>query len=629
MSRIILRFILIFLLSLFIAQCGGISGGEPAPFIDDGLSSDFFIKELTFSSGTLRYPFNPDDWSNYLEVPYETDSITVKATPKDIWTKLYIGDKELIPGVDSEPISLKPGENIIKIVAISESGEELTYVIYVIRCSQNYSIASLSELAIDGIALNPAFEISGKNRDFFAVTDNERITLHATPTAQSEGASIDVKVNDDTVSSLSEISLNPGINTIAITSIAPDKKTKLIYTLTVIRQVDSSSSKLAYLKIAGGAFDKEFNPDETTYSINVTSTMNPVNLCAIAQARGANVSVKLNDELVSDTSSIRLRPGALSVITIVVTKGSSSTTYKINAQSLQGSDNANLSSLKLMVGTKSFRPLYQGTFNRSVNYHNPDNTIFDKNITEYCSVIYGFDSVTATATAEDNTVKAIQFVVDGETIQSDLEGGIATSVIPLQPGLVKKLEIVVIAGDETTRKTYSVYIKLLNLDEFYWGVYAPSLDKSKAERWEPKPGAGGSKTVNGNVSGTMRWSITFSPTSTIVLANYNDGKFGFKYNDGGFIAHGTQEAALDGVVSKNGYNVTKPGTVFYLKTAEGEEVAQIGYHIKVQGGDTVEGVDSWVDFTYLGQTVRKPYKLSKPYPFSDSYDWYASWDDGF
>ena len=562
-------------------------------------------------------------------MPYETDSITVKATPKDIWTKLYIGDKELIPGVESEPIDLKAGENIIKIVAISESGEELTYVIYVTRCSQNYSVANLSELTIDGVSLNPSFESSGKNRNFFAITERGVINLHVTTVAQSEGASVYVKVNDDTVSSLSEISLNPGINTIVITSIAPDKKTKLIYTLTVIRQIDSSSSKLAYLKIAGGDFDKEFNPDTLEYSINVTSTMNPVNLYAAAQASGATVVVNLNGTPVSDTSSIRLTPGKLSLLTVIVTKGSSSTTYHINAQSLQGSDNANLSSLKVMVGTKSFRPLYPGTFNRNDNYHDPNNTIFDKNITDYCSVIYGFDSVKIIATAEDTTVKAIQFLIDGEIVQSTLEGGIAISTIPLEEGLVKKVEIVVVAGDETTRKTYCLYVKLLNLDEFYWGVYAPSLDRSKAERWEPKPGAGGSKTVNGYVSGTMNWSITFSPTSTIVLTNYNDGKFGFKYNDGGFIAHGTQEAALDGVVSKNGYNVTKPGTVFYLKTAEGEEVAQIGYHIKVQGGDTVEGADSWVDFTYLGQKVRKPYKLNKPYPFSDSYDWNISWDDGF
>jgi hypothetical protein len=186
-----------------------------------------------------------------------------------------------------------------------------------------------------------------------------------------------------------------------------------------------------------------------------------------------------------------------------------------------------------------------------------------------------------------------------------------------------------VAGDNITQKNYTVYAKLLNIDEFYWGIYAPSLDKSKSGRWEPKPSAGGNaKSVTGLIGGSMKWSITLSPTSTIALTNYNDGKLGFKYNDGGFIANGTQEAKLDGVATKDGYNCTKPGTIFYVRTAEGEDAATLGYHIKVDGGETVEASDSYTDITYMGITNRQIFKSSKPYPFSDSYDWNTSWNDG-
>jgi hypothetical protein len=295
--------------------------------------------------------------------------------------------------------------------------------------------------------------------------------------------------------------------------------------------------------------------------------MNPVNLSAVAESANASVNIKLNGTDVSNPSSIPLPPGVMSVITVIVTaSGGGSTTYTINANSLQGSDNANLSVITVMMGSKSYRPLYPGSFTRGSSYHNPEQAGFSSTVNEYCTVIYGFNSIKVTATAEDSTVKRINFAADGTAASSDFSSGIASANIQLNYGQVTRIDITVVAGDDTTRKIYTVYAKLLNIDEFYWGIYAPSLDKSKSGRWEPKPGAGGSKSVNGLINGKMNWSITLSPTSTIALTNYNDGKLGFKYNDGGFIADGTQEAKLDGVATKDGYNCTKQRTTFYVQT---------------------------------------------------------------
>lgn len=606
------------------------TGGTPATEMDDGRSSDYFIKSLSFSDGILKYPFNSEDWINYLEVPYTTESISVTAAANHPWSEIFIGDEKLYDNSSSSPVTLNVGTNTIAIKVIAEDGQELIYTIYVTRCSENYTVAKLSRLSISGVTLTPEFDVSGSNRNFTARTTASVISLNAVPAVESEGAETEVKVNNIKISDTSAISLKTGINTIKVKGIAPDGKTEDTYTINIIRQTESTtSSKLATLSIAGGNFNTDFDPAIIAYSIDVSSTMNPVNLSAVAESANAAVSIKLNGTNVTNPSSILLPPGVMSVITVTVTaSGGGSTTYTINANSLQGSDNANLAGITVMMGSKSYRPLYPGSFTRGSSYHNPEQAGFSSTVNEYCTVIYGFNSIKVTVTAEDSTVKRINFAADGTAVSSDFSSGIASANIQMKYGQVTRIDITVVAGDDTTRKTYTVYAKLLNIDEFYWGIYAPSLDKSKSGRWEPKPGAGGSKSVNGLISGKMNWSITLSPTSTIALTNYNDGKLGFKYNDGGFIADGTQEAKLDGVATKDGYNCTKPGTTFYVKTPEGENVATLGYHIKVDGGETVEAPDSYTDITYMEITDRQIFKTSKPYPFSDSYDWSTSWSEG-
>ena len=609
--------------------CEGTTGGAPAN-TDDGLSSDYYIKSITFSSGTLKYPFNSDDWINYLEVPYDIDSLTVTVTANHTWAGIYIGTEKLENDIPSNPISLKTGINNLLIKVIAENKNELIYTIYITRLSKNYTNATLSELVINGITLTPLFHASGKNRNFFARTTEPKIAVFTKASAESEGATVELLVNNVKNENPLTTTLQAGVNTLKIISTAPDGKTKETYTITVVLQNQSvDSSALMYLSIAGGNFKEDFDPSVTTYSLDVTSSMNPVNLTAITVSDQATIRIETGDTAVSDPSSIPLPQGIVSIINVIVTAGNgSTTTYTINANSLMGSDNANLSGLTVMMGTKSYRPLYPGTFNHDSNYHDPGTTGFSKEQIEYATVLYGFDSAKVTATADDRTVKAIKFIADGSEISSELSDGVGSAIIPLNYGLVTRIDITVLAGNNETQKIYTVYAKLLNIDEFYWGIYGPSLDKSKSNRWEPKPSAGGSKSVSGLISGSMKWSITLSPTSTIALANYNDGKQGFNYNDNGFITNGTQEAKLDGVATKDGYNCTKPGTVFYVRTAEGENVATLNYHIKIDGGETVEGSDSYTDITYMGVTNRQIFRTSKPYPFSSSFDWNSNWIDG-
>ena len=138
----------------------------------------------------MRYPFNSGDWINYLEVPFTTESITVTAETNNNWAEIYIGDEKLVNNIESGPISLTIGENIIRLRVIAENSEELVYTIYTTRCSENYSVAALSSLTVDGISLTPAFSAESSAREYSAMTTASTVSLQATASAAREGAGI-------------------------------------------------------------------------------------------------------------------------------------------------------------------------------------------------------------------------------------------------------------------------------------------------------------------------------------------------------------------------------------------------------------------------------------------------------
>lgn len=618
--------------ALFIS-CGGETGGNPSPIADDGLSYNYFLKSLSFSEGELRYPFIPGDWINYLEVPYSTESVTVTAEAGHQWQRISIGNEILQDNRPSDPFFLDVGENILHISIIAENGSELLYTIYITRCTENYFTARLSQLRIDGASLTPLFNPSSDVRNFTAITSNEMISLIAESFASDEGACNEVFINNTAVTDNNSIELAHGINNLTINAIAPNGKEKETYEIVIIRQSDTGSEKLAYLSIAGGGFTVSFdnsdpvafNPDVLEYWINISSTMNPVNLTAVSESADITPEIQLNSSPVQDNSLIALPPGAESLITV----STGGLLYTIHAMSLQGSDNASLENITVMMGEKSFRPVYPGT----AETHNPAVTGFSGNTTEYTTVVYGFSSIEITAKAEDTTVKGMNFMAftdenpEGENLSSSLLDGEGKAEVNLTPGKTSRIEITVTAGDDTTTKKYTLYARLLNADEFYWGIYAPSFDLSK-NRWKKPSSAGQSYTTEGLINGSSTWSTgpISNLYSRISVNSYNDGYMDLVYNDGGFLVSGTQYTKLDGAFSKNGVNVTE-NPPFEIKTKEGETVATLNYHLQVRGGDPRELEDSYTDITYMPgtdmeSTRREDYReSSKPYPFSNE-DWF-------
>ena len=642
--------IIIFLSALIFTNCNGITGGTANEDIEDGLSSDYFIKTLTITAPSLIDPENPDaavlnmkydfipgEWENELNVPFEISTITVTAETSQSWASMFLNDKELINGKSSAPVSLIVGENIIRIKVVAQDKRELIYTIHAIRHTAANAIAKLSALTVPGIELSPSFDPAGAVREFSANVNYEKISLQATASAASDGATVQIRANDDLVNDPESISLEGGLNTIKIICTSGDGKTVDTYTLSINRQLPSPSAKLANLAIAGGVTSEPFSPETYSYSVSVNAAMNPFNIIAQTESSIASItSVTVNSIEVTDIHSVTL-PVGNSTIIITVTNDQQSIDYTLAVTCIAASTNANLKSLKVYTGTGSSRPIYPGTFTRDATYHNPNSVKFTKTLCDYVTVLYGLNTLTVTAIVDDSTSKNVQFTAlrhDSSTnavVSQSFTEGIATATINLDEGYVTQIDLTVTAGDNVSKQAYHLYAKLLNSDEFYWGIYDPSFKKSK-DAW-PKPGVGHMSTArNGYLSGDMTWVAAGSLTVTLTFRNnYNDGNSGsmyVMYNDGGFIAQGTQVANLKGLTDQNGWQVTL-NPPFLIKTAQGEDVAQLDYHLLVSNGDSAAGNDSYTDMTYMGTKSRYIYLTSgKPVPFGAGYNWFESWNDG-
>lgn len=332
---------------------------------------------------------------------------------------------------------------------------------------------------------------------------------------------------------------------------------------------------------------------------------------------------EINDTLTVNAPGFKTKTVAIS---------SYSQTINVTLDSATG--NANLVSIEITTGThNSKRPLYQ-------SFNEPTKTTFDPAHMSYAAVVYACNSITVKATAEDAAVTSI-VINDGDGAHTS---GVKTKSVNLSAGIgkVTPVTIAVTGKDGSTVKTYTIEIKLLNIDEFHWGIYAPIMSRS-SDKWsaiEPNPGLGTDTTINGYASGTLVWTVTANGLrgkSKMVLTNYCDGNdeqgttpISTPYNDNcgvntqdGFVVNGT----MIGDISLSGNGLQTGG--YTLSTPWGDSIGTIALNYVLKAKKTVMDSTSYAIFTYMGIQQRYDYisdKANFPYPFKTGYDWNTPWD---
>ena len=114
------------------------------------------LANIEISEGMLSPSFDPDRKTYFVGLPNLITSVTLNAMPEDSNSRIEINGAPYDPGVESDPISLFVGNNIINILVTSEDGSiTSTYTITAERAPSDN--ANLANLVVSEGVLDPNF----------------------------------------------------------------------------------------------------------------------------------------------------------------------------------------------------------------------------------------------------------------------------------------------------------------------------------------------------------------------------------------------------------------------------------------------------------------------------------------
>ncbi|MFP4078268.1 MAG: cadherin-like beta sandwich domain-containing protein, partial [Candidatus Izemoplasmataceae bacterium] len=291
-----------------------------APYTDTDLD-DLFVESdgdvLTFDEGP--YSSKTNDYTLTLDKDSDIDTIDILSVLKDESHQSVSGDTGTVSleKVDGEI------DQTFTLTVEAQSGDEATYSITVLK-ETSYS----SDASIDKVTLKDS---SGKNHMTFdpANAIQEDVTVgYSVSTVY-----LDVIPSDPnaTVSGNESYTINEDSTiTIAFDVTAEDGTTEsLEYSVSVTREAASSENTLASLEVLKEGEDllvdnNAFNPSKYAYTLKVDRSVNVVEINALADHEGANIT--------GDINQVFLEPGLERLRVYVQAENGDQRTYNINIE---------------------------------------------------------------------------------------------------------------------------------------------------------------------------------------------------------------------------------------------------------------------------------------------------------
>ncbi len=230
----------------------------PDSLIQEVVSGDALLASLTPDVGTLSPLFDPNVSEYTLKLPAGTTSVTIDATAHHA--------KATVTGTGE--FTSFPTDAVITVTA--EDGTTKTYKVSISVLSNDATLATLTPGS--GI-LSPEFDPEITEYVLKLAAGSTSVTLDATPN--------DAKA---TVTGTGEFTSFPADAVITVT--AEDGTTK---TYTVSISVLSNDASLASLTVSAGTLSPEFDPDITSYTLELPSGTTSVTLTAVPNDEKASV----------------------------------------------------------------------------------------------------------------------------------------------------------------------------------------------------------------------------------------------------------------------------------------------------------------------------------------------------
>lgn len=295
-----------------------------------GVSS---LAGLVVDPGSFTPVFNSTTYEYYLNLPYVTDQIRIKADPTDINSTILMNNNYIVqPGTYSPYFRVYVGNQNIPVVVESPSKETITgYNIFINRAGIGSSTdAYLLNLVPNIGTLKPTFN---KNIYEYTLSVDGTTTKYKISPYKSNNEST-VKINGNIVLSgeySPYIDLPNPITTSTIKVTAGDNATIQNYTVTVVK-AKSSNSYLSNIILSNGKLTSLFTSTKTDYTIELPFYVKAISIkpfTANSQSRMGVQGLLVNSGTWSQ--AVSTPPGTTTVI-IDITAGDqiSQTLYKFN-----------------------------------------------------------------------------------------------------------------------------------------------------------------------------------------------------------------------------------------------------------------------------------------------------------
>lgn len=396
------------------------------------LSVSGYNLDKTFTSTTLDYRIG--------DIPYGTTKLKINATPtnSDSTIKYYVGTTSFDSNIVDIPTLL--GENVITVEVTAADGisKKLYTITYNIVKSDNAYLSKLTP-SLGKIDFNKTTFLYNIN------VENNIDKISFDIETEDKNASIKVlSENFFTPKTITVDNLKEGDTTLEIIVVAQNGNTKT-YSVIIHRlgKELSSDANLSSLSVNGQTLDKEFNMNETEYSIGeISYSLEKLTINATPNIDTSTLTYLVNGNKQSSNVVDIPKNNGNGAITVQVTAedGKTVKNYKIT-YSKQASSNAYLNDLRVSSGELSF------------------------NKTKY-SYIVNIDSdvnkVDLTSVLEDNKSN---MKINGTTYTSPH----TYTISPLEVGNTEV--VILVTAEDGTFLTYKVtFVKKANISEVITSV---------------------------------------------------------------------------------------------------------------------------------------------------------------
>ncbi|HUX11400.1 MAG TPA: cadherin-like beta sandwich domain-containing protein [Spirochaetia bacterium] len=393
-------------------------------------------------------PFNPGTGSYSTTVPYASTQITVEAEAQSRHLQKIVIDGREVRGSRASVAIPFSGTDRLDVTVTAVAEDQTTqsqYAVTVVRGEPDRN-SSLGSLSIRDAVMSPVFSPNRVNYSAQVPYATSALQVTAAPqsrytsvafavaTAQSGLASIAAQGDPRSANGARIDFSNTDHLTLVVISTAQDGSSSQ-YSVNITRAAPDRNNSLQYLEVPGSNLSPAFDPNRLYYSVEVPFNAQQFSLAAVAQSSVATVSLagsSSNGDLGSvDGAAVRFTGIDRMQLGVRVTAQDGSVlVYTLDVRRGPPDNNAELSNLIATPGRLSptFSPRI-ATYSVSIGGSTPAANILVQTASPYASVATSAAGVAQNGSGPNGKVFSV----------------------PVNPGQVRSLDLVVTAQDGTQR----------------------------------------------------------------------------------------------------------------------------------------------------------------------------------